>query len=82
MKFIQRKHLYEPYLEEMVFETAHEMVRKLHKKMEEDNYKGWDDPETLPILKCRFIRHASKDFTPENMIDVMNLAAMIRNQQI
>jgi len=65
----------------MVDNAKEAMLKKLTKKYTE-GWGGWDNPEAMPILKNKLIKHIKKDFTPENMIDIMNLAAMIRNQQI
>jgi len=57
------------------------MLIKLSKKYVQ-GWGGWDDPENLPILKNKLVEHIMKDFSPDNMVDIMNLAAMIRNQLI
>lgn len=65
----------------MVKDAKKAMFAKLIKKHNQ-GWTGWDDPDNLPILKNKLAEHIMKDFTPDNMIDVMNLAAMIRNQLI
>ena len=65
----------------MVDSAKKAMFEKLIKKHNQ-GWHGWDDPDNLPILKNRLAEHIMKDFTPDNMIDIMNLAAMIRNQLI
>lgn len=56
------------------------MYRKLLQKWGK-GFKGWDDPKFLPVLKQKLREHIDRGFDPENMIDVMNLAAMIWNQE-
>ncbi len=68
-------------LNAMVKEARWAMLLKATTKYKK-GWHGWDDPDNLPILKNRLAEHIMKDFTPDNMIDIMNLAAMIRNQLI
>ena len=67
-------------LRELTRTVADKMYSKLLVKFKE-GWEGWDDPDALPILKSKLIDHILKGFDPENMIDVMNLAAMIWNIQ-
>lgn len=67
-------------LSAMVDAAARAMKNKLHQKRDNGAYSGWDDEELLPDLKQSLIKHIEKGFSEENMIDVMNLAAMIWNQ--
>ena len=67
-------------LRKLCSDVADEMYTKLLAKFR-DGWEGWDDPESLPILKRKLRGHIKGGFDSENMIDVMNLAAMIWNQQ-
>ena len=66
---------------EMVNDAKRAMFIKLILKHNQ-GWHGWDNPDNLPILKNKLAEHIMKDFTPDNMVDVMNLAAMIRNQLV
>ena len=79
--FCKRKFPEFEALRAIATDAGSEMFKKLKEKYM-DGWGGWDDPIVLPFLKVKLLEHAEKDFTPENMIDVMNLAAMIRNLQI
>jgi len=68
-------------LKDMLTKTAHAMFWKLERKYDE-GYTGWDDPEKLKNLKSEFYEHFSMKGIgdPDNIIDIMNLLAMIRKQ--
>ncbi len=67
-------------LEKLTQIAAEAMYKKLLKKYWE-GWFGWDDPKALPFLKQKLIDHVQKGFSANNMVDIMNLAAMIWNME-
>ena len=65
-------------LRQLVRAVSREMIRKLIEKLYQ-GWHGWDDAALLPMLKEKLREHVERGFDRENMIDVMNLAAMIWN---
>jgi len=65
-------------LKKLVSKAAWAMRKKIGHKYEE-GWSGWDDPDMLPVLKRKLVEHVNRDFSEDNMVDVMNLAAMIWN---
>ena len=66
-------------LGQLVKEAADAMLEVLNRKYE-SGYRGWDDPKMLGTLKDMLSVRINLDFDADNMIHIMNLAAMIWNQ--
>ena len=67
-------------LGELADKSSVAMMEMLSRKYEA-GYRGWDDPKMLGTLKDMLSVRINLDFdAPDNMIHIMNLAAMIWNQ--